>query len=84
MMRISIKEDGKKFVIPLPTSLIFSSFNIWILKRNKSGIKDVDFSKLSPKAMRKIRRTIRQMRKIHKNLYFVEVEDGNTTVKIKL
>lgn len=83
-MKISIKKEGKKFLIPIPTSLIFSSFSLWILKHSTSAVIDAGFSKLSPKAMRNIRRTIRKMRKIHKNLYFVEVEDGDSTVKIRL
>ena len=41
-------------------------------------------SELTPKSMRRIRRTISRMRKIHKKLYLVEVEDGDSTVKIKL
>lgn len=83
-MKISIKDEGKKFFIPFPTSLIFSSFSLWILKKGTLDVRGIDFSKLSPEAMRNIRRTIRRMRKIHKNLYLVEVEDGNSTVKIKL
>ncbi len=83
-MKISIKEEGKKFIILIPTSLIFSSFSFWLIKRSTFKIKGIDMSELTPKSMRRIRRTISRMRKIHKKLYLVEVEDGDSTVKIKL
>lgn len=83
-MKISIKEEGKKFIILIPTSLIFSSFSFWLIKRRTFKIKGIDMSELTPKSMRRIRRTISRMRKIHKKLYLVEVEDGDSTVKIKL
>ena len=83
-MKISIKAEGKKFIILIPTSLIFSSFSFWLIKLSTFKIKGIDMSGLTPKSMRRIRRTISRMRKIHKKLYLVEVEDGDSTVKIKL
>ncbi len=82
-MKISIRDEGKKFVIPIPTSLIFSSLALRVLK-NAPGTKGVDLSGLKPKHMRQIRRCIRRMKKIHKGWCLVDVLDGNTYVKIKM
>ena len=82
-MKISIRDEGKKFVIPIPTSLIFSSLALCVLK-NAPGTKGVDLSGLKPKHMRQIRRCIRRMKKIHKGWCLVDILDGDTSVKIKI
>lgn len=86
-MIIYVKDAEDSFLIPLPNSLLFSSLSLWFIKRNADkikGIDGIDLEGISSKSMREIRRTIKQMRKIHKDLYLVEVEDGNSTVRIKL
>ena len=82
-MRISIRDEGKRFFFPVPNSLIFSSLALRVLKRTP-GTDRLDFEKVTPKQMREIRRCIRRMKKIHKGWCIVDVLDGDTSVKIKI
>ncbi len=81
-MKIEIQDEGKKYLFIIPNCLLFSPLIIRALKY-APGMKSIDFKGLTPKKMRKIRRCIRKMKKIHKSWYLVEVE-GENSVKIKM
>ena len=86
-MKITIKEGKKKLIIPIPNWLLFSSLSARILKINlKSEGDDGDPIRLdlTPRQMRKIRKCIRKMKKIHKDWYLVDMLDGEDTVKIRM
>lgn len=81
-MKISLKTEGKKFFILLPNWLFLNSFALKIAKRAPGGVGVPD---IPPKAIRKLRKTLRQMRRIHKKWSLVDVVDHEgTTVNIKL
>lgn len=87
-MRISIKNMGKGFSIPIPSFILISSLGIKFLKSrycryyNNIGI---DFSCIDAKVMRKMLKCIRKMKRIHKNWYLVEAKTPeNSFVRIRL
>ena len=81
-MVIRIKTKGKKIFLPIPSNWVFSRIGLHFLKKNDN---DGDFANLSPKHMRNIRKTIRKMRRKHKNWNIVEVNSSDGTyVRIKL
>ena len=81
-MIIRIKTEGKKIFLPIPSSWAFSRMGLHFLKKNDD---DGDFANITPKQMRNIRKTIRKMRKKHKNWNIVEVDSSDGTyVRIKL
>ncbi len=84
-MRITVENEGRRFSIPIPSFILFSPLGAKFLKKNSPEDTDIDFSCLSAKDMRKMRRCIRKMRKIHKNWCLVEAiaSEGNS-VKIRL
>ena len=81
-MVIKIKTRGKKIFLPIPTMWAFSGVGLYFLKKFDT---DNTFSGLKAKDMRKIRKTIRRMRRKHKKWNIVEADctDG-TYVRIKL
>ena len=83
-MKIHVKDGKKRFVFALPNFLFLNAFSSWILK-NASKKHGGTSLNISPKSMRKIRRCIRKMRKIHKDWSLVDVFDSDgSTVNIKL
>ena len=81
-MVIRIKTKGKKIFLPIPSNWVFSRIGLRFLKKHDD---DGDFANLSPKHMRNIRKTIRKMRRKHKNWNLVEVNSSDGTyVRIKL
>lgn len=83
-MKIHIKDGAKKFTIAFPNALIFSSLATHIIRRSTHKEEASPWVNVSPENMREIRRCIRKMRRIHKNLYLVEADDGGSSVRIKL
>ena len=84
-MRIRIENEGRKFVIPIPNCIFLSSFGVAFLKKSTPKNIDVDFSSIKVKDMRKLRRCIRKMRRLHKNWYLVDVQDSDgNSVRMKL
>lgn len=81
-MVIKIKSENKKLFIPIPALWAFSGIGLRFLKKyDTSGT----FNRLKAKDMRKIRKTIRRMRRKHKKWNLVEVETpGGAYVKIRL
>lgn len=82
-MKISIKEGKQRFFIPIPIFVVLNSLSLRLLKKQK-GSYGVDFSDVTPRQIRNIRRCIRRMKRIHKDWYLVDLVDGSTTVKIKM
>ncbi len=83
-MRIKIKENGKTIRILFPTWLILNSLGLKIAKKviKESG---VNLDGLNGAKIKKIRKTIAQARKNHKNWRLVEVRDSEgTVVEVKL
>ena len=85
-MRINIESEGKKIRLALPSGLIYG------LVFGRAGLKylkryvDADmFANMTKKDMKKIRKTLLRMRKIHKSWNVVEVDssDGDR-IKIRL
>ena len=81
-MKIKIKSEEKNFTIAFPTAWAFSRIGLHFLKKQDD---EGDFSGLTPKSMRKIRQTIRKLKKKHKawNLVEVDTSDG-TYVRIRM
>ena len=81
-MTVRIKTEGKKIFIPIPISWAFGRIGLSYLKKHDE---DGSWSNATPKAMKNIRKTMRKMKKIHKNWNFVEVDSSDgTSVRIKL
>ena len=81
-MIIRIKTEGKKIVLPIPMLWAFGRTGLNFLKKHSD---DDAFKNVTPKDMKKIRKTMRKMKKIHKNLNLVEVDSSDgTSVRIKL
>ena len=81
-MRISIENEGKKFVIPIPNCIFLNSAVVSFI--NKSTPENINVD-LKVKDMRKLRGCIKKMRKIHKDWYLVDVQDSDgNSVRIKL
>lgn len=77
-MKISFKSGSNKFLFFLPDFLIFSSLGAAFLT---SGAKkyggDSASVVITGKTMRMMRRSIRKMKKIHKNWNLVEVKSAD-------
>ena len=81
-MKIRIKSQEKNFTIALPTAWVFSRVGLHFLKKQDE---EGDFSGLTPRSMRKIRKTIRKLKKKHKSWNLVEVDSSDGTyVRIHL
>ncbi len=81
-MKISIVDNGKLTVICLPNFLALSSTALKIAKNQQGGQHIPD---IPPKFLPKLRRAIRQAKKIHKNWVLVDVESADgTNVQVKL
>ena len=81
-MKIKIKTEKLNLFFAVPTVLVFSDIGLLFMKIcDKYG----DFKGVTFKDMRNIRKTIRRIRKKHKNWNLVEVDstDG-TCVRVKL
>ena len=76
-MRINVESEDKRIKLALPSGLIyrivFSGVGLKCLKRYGG---DNCFSNITKKDMKKIRKTIRRMRKIHKSWNIVEVDSA--------
>ena len=81
-MTIRIVTEGKRIFLPIPITWAFGRIGLKYLKKHD----DTDsFKNVTPKAMRKIRRTIRRMRRKHKTWNLVEVDSSDgTSVRIRL
>ena len=87
MMKIIIKEGKKNIFIPLPNWLLFSSLSAWIMRRASLSKEEEGQSvrlNISSRQMRKIRKCIRRMKKIHKDWCLVDLADGEDVVRIKM
>ena len=85
-MRINIESEGKKIRLALPSGLIYGfAFGRAGLKYLKRYVDADMFANMTKKDMKKIRKTLLRMRKIHKNWNVVEVDssDGDR-IKIRL
>ena len=81
-MRIKIKTERHTIHLAFPNRLFLNRVALSFLKKNDS---EGMWKNVKPSQMRRIRRTIRQMRKTHKGWYLVEAESADGTgVKIKL
>ena len=83
-MRIKIKENGGHGLgLALPTSLIISRLGVRWLERQAREHGGTDLPKISGKTLRRLRREIRRMRRVHREWCLVDVKsaDGDT-VKI--
>ena len=86
-MRITIKEGKKKLFIPLPNRLVFSSLSVWMLRHGVGSSEEYDKKtslNITSRQMRRIRKCVRKMKKIHKGWCLVDVVDGEDIVKIKM
>ena len=80
-MKIFIKSDDKKMVLVFP-NLIFFNAPMLRLAENYSG---GAMPHIPSKSVRKLRKTIRKMKKIHKGWELVDVQSSNgDVVKIKM
>lgn len=77
-MRIRIDSEEKKLNLALPSGLmsriVFSGLGLRYLKKHGG---DDAFSNLTKRDMKNIRKTLRRMRKIHKNWNIVEVDSSD-------
>ena len=81
-MIIRIKTEGKKIVLPIPVLWAFGRLGLSFLKKH---VDDESFKNVTPKDMKKIRKTIRKMKRKHKKWNLVEVDSSDgTSVRIKL
>lgn len=80
-MKIIINTENKRFFLCFPNCIFLNSVAYRIAKKSPSGDTLPD---IPPKALKKFRKTIKQMHRIHKNWYIVDVCDGDTSVKIKM
>lgn len=67
-MRIRITTEKTDMRLIFPTSLVFSRLGLVFLQ--KSGNKS--FTGVNAKSMKEIRRTVKKMKKLHKDWYAVE------------
>lgn len=85
-MKVSIIEHGKKRSFAIPNFLLLNRVAINNLNNaTKDSDVKLDIHNISANLASKLRKTIRQMRKIHKDWVFVEVHshDGShVTVKL--
>ena len=81
-MIIRIKTEGKKIVLPIPVLWAFGRTGLNFLKKH---IDDDAFKNVTLKDMKKIRKTMRKMKRKHKNWNLVEVDSSDgTSIRIKL
>ena len=76
-MRIKIESQEKNLNLALPSGLVsriaFSGVGLRYLKKHG----DNSFKNLTKRDMKNIRKTLRRMRKIHKNWNIVEVDSAD-------
>lgn len=77
-MRIKIESQEKNLNLALPSGLMsriaFSGIGLRYLKKHGG---DDSFSNLTKRDMKNIRKTLRRMRKIHKNWNIVEMDSAD-------
>lgn len=83
-MKISIKNKSWRLSFGFANFLIFNSLTFRAVKNSEKVDTGVDFSTVSPKKMKEIRKCIRRMRRLHPGLYLVDIKDGETSVRVKL
>ena len=73
-MKIEIKDEKKKIVINIPTRILFSRFGLLIIKIND---KEKRFRNLRGRDMKRIRKEIYRMRKLHGDWSFLEADSAD-------
>lgn len=82
-MKVSIIEHGKKRSFAIPNFLLLN--RVAINNATKDSDVKLDIHNISSNLASKLRKTIRQMRKIHKDWVFVDVCSGDgSRVIVKL
>ncbi len=80
-MKIVVADKGRAFRFMLPNFLFLNRVGLKIIQKQNGG---TFFEGINPKCMRKLRKSVRQMKKLHKNWCLVEVEEnGEMIVRIK-
>ena len=81
-MKIEITDEKKRIAINIPTRILFSRFGLLVIRLGDRGKR---FRTLRGRDMKKIRKEIYRMRKLHKDWSFLEADsqDGSQ-VRINL
>lgn len=85
-MKISIIEQGKKRSFAIPNFLLLNGLALNKLNSiTKNSNVELDIPTIPPSLVRKLRKTIRQMRKIHKDWFLVDAcSNDGSCITIKL
>lgn len=81
-MKIEIKDEKKKIVINIPTRILFSRLGLLLIKLND---KEKNFRNLRGRDMKRIRKEIYRMRKLHGDWSFLEADSadgGNVSIRL--
>ncbi len=76
-MKITIHGSKRPICIALPNFVVFSRAGLRFLQKqsDKMLFEDVD-----PRRMRVIRKTVKEMKKLHKNWCLLEVEENDSPI----
>ena len=75
-MKISLKTEGKKFFIIFPNWLFLNSLALKIAKKLPGADTIPD---IPPRTIRRLKKTLRQMHKIHPNWKLVDIKSADGT-----